>query len=313
MSSNKYLQHSHDESAPWFDDGPLVKRVVRVGDPNVNGIDTSAIDAYRQGVELTTMRHFDAGIGKISSGEPGHLLKQSSFGGAIARRQIETLKSRIIIASPFTPIDLVPKWWHRADLGVTLTSGKVSQWDDLSGNGYHWTQTDAAKRPSPYGSGTSAKIVFTEADSTNLNRPTIQPYPAAYTFIAVMNIQESAGYHMIFETEGGLGLQWVLLDAAPTWKHAGAGFLAVGTTGLRHYDITWDGTNIRQRSNGGAFTASRTITILNDADDYEAIGAFYNGVWPTDMEIYEMMYFERVLSAEELAMVRTYITSRYGI
>jgi hypothetical protein len=43
-------------------------------------IDTSPIDAYRQGVELIQEKHYTKGLVKIHSGEPGHVLKQSVFG-----------------------------------------------------------------------------------------------------------------------------------------------------------------------------------------------------------------------------------------
>lgn len=43
-------------------------------------IDTSQIDAYTQGVELTTERRYVAGVAKIWSGEPGHVLKKNRFG-----------------------------------------------------------------------------------------------------------------------------------------------------------------------------------------------------------------------------------------
>ena len=157
MSANrKYLQFSHDSNTPWFDDGPLVKRVVRIDDQNVNGIDTSAIDAYRQGVEITTMSHFDAGMGKISAGEPGHLLRQSSFGGARSRRQIEELKNYVPISSThvWSPLDLSPAAWWRADIGVV----EADFWRDLvnvtaNGNsltkmtvGYAWNAGAATGR-----------------------------------------------------------------------------------------------------------------------------------------------------------------------
>jgi hypothetical protein len=49
--------------------------------------------------------------------------------------------------------------WLDADQGVTLTSGKVSQWSDLSGSGNHATQGTAGVRPllrhSPKGSNVS--------------------------------------------------------------------------------------------------------------------------------------------------------------
>jgi hypothetical protein len=38
------------------------------------------------------------------------------------------------------------KAWYRADQGITLATG-VSQWNDLSNNGYHLTQSNTAKQP----------------------------------------------------------------------------------------------------------------------------------------------------------------------
>ena len=43
-------------------------------------IDTKAIDAYRQGVEITQFKHYDAGIVKIHAGEIGHVLKKNRAG-----------------------------------------------------------------------------------------------------------------------------------------------------------------------------------------------------------------------------------------
>lgn len=51
-------------------------------DPNAtrSGIDTTIIDPFRQGVEITQQKHFDLGSVKIHSGEPGHQLRQTHFG-----------------------------------------------------------------------------------------------------------------------------------------------------------------------------------------------------------------------------------------
>jgi hypothetical protein len=75
-----YLRFSHDGATDWFDDGPVLTIVRTVATVNTGGIDTSTIDPYRQGVELTLTKHFDAGIGKISAGEPGHILRRSEYG-----------------------------------------------------------------------------------------------------------------------------------------------------------------------------------------------------------------------------------------
>lgn len=45
-----------------------------------NVIVTSEIDAYRQGVEITQFKHFDAGMVKIHAGEQGHILRRNRGG-----------------------------------------------------------------------------------------------------------------------------------------------------------------------------------------------------------------------------------------
>lgn len=47
----------------------------------------------------------------------------------------------------FSPLDLSPALWLRADLGVTLNAGNVSAWADQSGNGRHFTQGTAGAQP----------------------------------------------------------------------------------------------------------------------------------------------------------------------
>lgn len=48
--------------------------------PNVDYYASSSIDSYRNGVEITKNKHWDAGIVKITAGNPGHLLDKTLFG-----------------------------------------------------------------------------------------------------------------------------------------------------------------------------------------------------------------------------------------
>ena len=66
----------------FFDEGPriITKPVVSVDFVNSSSINTLAIDGYRQGVELTQIKYFDAGLAKIHAGEPGHVLRRNRFG-----------------------------------------------------------------------------------------------------------------------------------------------------------------------------------------------------------------------------------------
>lgn len=72
-------QPVHDKL--FFDEGPRVLNVKsKLTASFVGSIDTSASDPYVQGVEITRQDQYDAGIAKIWSGNPGHILKPNSFG-----------------------------------------------------------------------------------------------------------------------------------------------------------------------------------------------------------------------------------------
>jgi len=78
---------------------------------------------------------------------------QSAITGLISvgGGDICTLFNRIV----FSPLNIAGccLWMDSADAGtITITSGKVSGWNDKSGRNYHFTQTNAAYRPT-YGSG----------------------------------------------------------------------------------------------------------------------------------------------------------------
>ncbi len=69
----------------WFDEGPRIVNVIRPGDAlgryvNTGGIDTSAVDQHRQGVEITLAKHMALGLVKLTTGEVGGMLKQDFFG-----------------------------------------------------------------------------------------------------------------------------------------------------------------------------------------------------------------------------------------
>ncbi len=63
----------------FFDEGPHVI-LTKTKSILSSSIDTSAIDGYRQGVEITHQKFFDMGTVKISAGEPGHVLRRNRFG-----------------------------------------------------------------------------------------------------------------------------------------------------------------------------------------------------------------------------------------
>lgn len=71
-------------SSTFFDEGPPVVALVKASDPlryvNTVGIDTAAIDRYRQGVEIVLPAHRALGLAKLGTGEPDSVLRQEMIG-----------------------------------------------------------------------------------------------------------------------------------------------------------------------------------------------------------------------------------------
>lgn len=315
MSSNKYLQHSHDESAPWFDDGPLVKRVVRVGDPNVNGIDTSAIDAYRQGVELTTMRHFDAGIGKISSGEPGHLLKQSSFGGAIARRQIETLKSYTILTPEWTPLDLLPFLMLKADTNVTPNGTDAAEWADMSGHGWIFKQTTASKQPvidPGAGPGGKDAITFHIPTSETMVCSEIVSTETNYTIYAIYKLNSIVDQQLFGSTSNKMLCEPAQGEYITSYSPStGRKTYAPVETGDQIIVWKMDGTSISVYRDG-EFLYTQTARDATEAISQAWIGSNQDLGGYCDLSLSEIGIIDRAITDEELSLLHNYAMRIYG-
>jgi hypothetical protein len=79
-----------DDSAV-FDEGPVIIRTIN---RFTKSIDTTAIDAFRQGVEITNTKFYDAGIVKIHAGEPGHVLTRTTVGENSAHQHDATFNDK---------------------------------------------------------------------------------------------------------------------------------------------------------------------------------------------------------------------------
>lgn len=80
MDSLDFFRNTYHEEKLFFDEGPRVSHVKPLSTINTSSINTNEIDMYRQGVELMTQKHFDAGTIKIHAGEPGHVLRRNRYG-----------------------------------------------------------------------------------------------------------------------------------------------------------------------------------------------------------------------------------------
>lgn len=78
--SSQFFRNSNFQDENYFNEGPVKPPTNINPEATRAGISTIKIDGYRQGVEITQLRHFDAGYFKIHAGEPGHVLRKNGFG-----------------------------------------------------------------------------------------------------------------------------------------------------------------------------------------------------------------------------------------
>lgn len=104
----------------------------------------------------------------------------------------------------WTPLDLSPLLWVRADLGVTLVDDRVAAWADQSGNGHDLVQTTAPLRPALVAAsrGDVGFAAIDTAGGTYLE--TTITLPRELAIVAVTGTVRSTGYllsHTIGSTE----------------------------------------------------------------------------------------------------------------
>lgn len=128
LSENQRL--GYYSTAEGFDDVVVKQKALIADDRRIWGVDTDNF--------------------ATKAGDPAHYSGsgQNDYGVALAKT---------ILGEYIAPVDADPsyaptqydglKLWLDGSFGVTLTSDKVSQWDDRSGNNYHATQSSAGSRP----------------------------------------------------------------------------------------------------------------------------------------------------------------------
>lgn len=77
--TQRFFRNSITDDQLFFDEGPTITNRFSTS-TLTSSIDTTLIDGYRQGVEITNERHYARGFIKIHSGEPGSRLLKSNLG-----------------------------------------------------------------------------------------------------------------------------------------------------------------------------------------------------------------------------------------
>lgn len=215
--------------------------------------------------------------------------------------------------------------WHRAD-NVTLVTGDVSVWPDLSGNGRDSTQGTAANRPTwlsseaKFGGRPALRFVADGVEQNWLDMATLAGLTTAAEVFVVVATEADAS-----PTTARAGL-WVIGTAASAsyyaWTDGASIFDAFGSS-ARH-DATGLGTNFSNPHVYSVWSAASDwqskidgVNVKTDAVNTVACSATpdlgrASDSW-LDGRVAEFLLYSRKLTAAERNAVLTYLGSRYAI
>jgi|GEM_PF-1434776 len=215
------------------------------------------------------------------------------------------------------------KIWTRADAGVTLTAGKVSQWTDQSGSSNHLVMPDAARQPSLVSNVLNGRPAIRFAGAQCLQRDVDNLIGERFSIFAVKKASKPASSTMFLDT-GNDGEQ----SRHTIW--AGANYLLYTGGGEIQTDQFNDGdyliyglianqSNSSARINGVPYVGHTSTTASGSYTELPApnkrplvLGSRYTKnqyFWSGD--VMEFIVYDRALSPSETAQVEAYLRARY--
>jgi hypothetical protein len=210
------------------------------------------------------------------------------------------------------------KAWFRSDQGITLSSGNVSQWNDLSGYGYDFTQGTSGKRP-----------VYTAIDSSYVGNPSLtfdgsddflsSAVPVGNSSFIIMILKQITWGSQKFISNG--------VDNSTCVIYQFSGSVSPNIT-------MYNGTAVNTNSNAPLGTVRRLAAwFSNSTSDYLQIGsskvtganagnsaaaATYNlggatsGTNNANFSIAELIIYNALPSNSDLTLLDNYLYIRYG-
>lgn len=209
-------------------------------------------------------------------------------------------------------------FWYDGDT-VTLTSGNVSSWTDLSGNGRHLTDGGVAgRRPAPIAGGLNGHQTVRFNGTSNYLSATFSDSQPVDIFVAlkVITLGLTNSNDIVFD--GGNNLSQVLLcSTGGTDLYAGgvaiggAVFFADGAFQQGECQFNGASSQMFAGATGTSFIAPGNCGTA--APGGFTFGATAAGARFTNIEVAGAFGFSSVKSAAIRALARGWMTARWGV
>jgi hypothetical protein len=241
-------------------------------------------------------------------------------------------RRRAPAAAPFSPNQLsdLAFWYDAIQSPVVESGGIVEQWQDLSGNGKHATQSNSAQRPTKTSDAAGRQMLrFDGADDVLLvsSPPDLSAGVTAFVVFRMRNreqfrgilaasaatgtdreaffaLQNSAELSQAFQLFGkSLQQDNLTIDSRPDSTEMQYAVVTIGTASGEFRDLNGQATDI-------------TTAVALGTPAAIVLGGRYNNGAPFSfgaVDIYEVGLYPRVLSGSELDQIEAYLKSRHGL
>lgn len=232
---------------------------------------------------------------------------------------------------PFSPLDLDPISFYRADYGVILTSGKVSQFNDATLNGWYMEQTSSGNRPQQIdvtiSGGNRKGIKFTKANSEYLRAFESRNFGTTTKFffaVVKLEVTDSTGQFYDIGNDAGTACVWAdTRSRLGTFVQVGQSIDNTGHSGEVHFiaaEFQASGTKYYSSwiDNNAMFTTEVPQTGTVESAERPTMGCVWNNTVPgpfqfVDGTVLECGFWDRSLTTIERTRLFNYAKGRYNI
>jgi hypothetical protein len=235
-----------------------------------------------------------------------------------------------IATASFSPSDIsgLVAWYDASNAGsITESGGAVSQWNDLSGNGYHLTQGTGANQPTT-GTRTQNSLNAIDFDGSDwLERTGISSIGGnAHTWFVVLHFDTIAGggNNGFFSLRTTASSDW---NSATSIRHCAIGDTnvssfynssvrstkAVAATNSYVVGLQRDGDSHVTRVNGSAGTTATGLGTTAFAINQIGLGAADSHADNLDGYIAEVLWYNSALSGGDITTVESYLNSKWSV
>jgi hypothetical protein len=210
--------------------------------------------------------------------------------------------------------------WLRSDLGISLNSSNVSGWADQSGNGNNVSQATPGNQPAYVASGGPGGVPYLSlVGGANVHglvgANTIGAQPLEYVIAARSTVSNPANTAYLID---------FTLNVNATFQNNGTNVvdqydgttIGNGVTVTTNSDFVLDsyfnGASSQQTLNGGAPSSGSNPGTTAPSTPFTVCNAG-NLTREWGGRIYEIVVYNRQLSASERLLVTRYMGTRYGV